>query len=129
MDGRSIAPFLVDARDPAVLPATRAHVSSTGSASGGDSWRTHHFVEYYSLGNVERTGHLVDDPHSNTYRALRFTSGGPVGSGNMLYAEFTAVAYWNFTNYTFVEVFDVQKDPYQLNNLASEIPSLTKQML
>merc|ERR1712187_94138 len=89
-------------------------------AQGAPSWRTHHFVEYYSLGNVVRTGHLVDDSKSNTYRALRFTHDGPVGSGNMLYAEFTAVQDWNFTNYNFVEIFDMDKDPHQLHNLANK---------
>ncbi|KAJ8603911.1 hypothetical protein CTAYLR_009712 [Chrysophaeum taylorii] len=29
-------------------------------------------VEYYSLGNITRTEHLVDDTMSNTYRGLRF---------------------------------------------------------
>jgi len=86
-------------------------------------------VEYYSLGNVVRTGHLVDDPNSNTYRALRFTHGGPIGSGNMLYAEFTALADWDFKNLSFVEVFDVEKDPHQLYNLAKDVDENTKSML
>lgn len=30
--------------------------------------------------------------------------------GDMLYAEFTAVSDWNFTNITFHELFDVCKD-------------------
>merc|ERR1712232_384294 len=128
MDGKSIAPLIVDHTDPAVLPVTREHIL-TETAQGSPSWRTHHFVEYYSLGNVKRTGHLVDDPKSNTYRALRFTSNGPVGSGNMLYAEFTAVTDWNFKNYTFVEIFDVEKDPHQLTNIASKVPAATTQSL
>ena len=45
---------------------------------------------YYSLGSVTRTGHLVDDPKSNTYRAVRYV--GPASTmGNILFAEFTAV--------------------------------------
>merc|ERR1712176_229947 len=101
----------------------------TETAQGAPSWRTHHFVEYYSLGNVKRTGHLVDDIKSNTYRALRFTSGGPVGNGNMLYAEFTALSDYNFTDYNFVEIFDVEQDPHQLVNLASSTDAATKKRL
>jgi len=126
MDGRSVAPLLVDSEDPAVLPSTRQHLKSEAEQWGAAAWRTHHFVEYYSLGNVVRTGHLVDDANSNTYRALRFTSGGPVGHGNMLYAEFTAVKDWNFTNYNFVEIFDLDKDPHQLHNLVNKTPSHVK---
>merc|ERR1712187_826369 len=107
-----------DQTDPAVLTATREHIMSE-SRRDAPNWRQHHFVEYYSLGNIVRTGHLIDEPHSNTYRALRFTSGGPVGNGNMLYAEFTALSDWNFTNYSFVEIFDMDKDPHQLVNLAA----------
>lgn len=125
MDGRSIVPFLVDQHDAKVLAATRQHLAAERDLA----WRTHHFVEYYSLGSVKRTGHLVDDPKSNTYRALRFTTGGPVGSGNMLYAEFTALSDYNFTDYNFVEIFDVEKDPHQLKNLASSTDTATKKRL
>jgi len=125
MDGRSIVPFIVDRHDPAVLQATARHLDSFSQAR----WREHHFVEYYSLGNVKRTGHLVDDPDSNTYRALRFTSGGPIGSGNMLYAEFTALNDWNFQNYSFVEIFDMIADPHQLVNLAPQISEAVKAKL
>lgn len=52
--------------------------------------RDHHWVEYNSLGSVTRTGHLVDDPNSNTYRALRFF--GSKEHGNTLYAEFTGAS-------------------------------------
>ena len=63
------------------LQATREHIerevaryqSAGGQGVDGIKWRDHHFIEYYSLGSVERTGHLVDDPKSNTYRALRYT--------------------------------------------------------
>merc|ERR1711934_115960 len=118
---------IVDASDPAVLPATQSHLQA--SILGSAPWRQHHFVEYYSLGNVKRTGHLVDDPDSNTYRALRFTSGGPIGSGNMLYAEFTALNDWNFQNYSFVEIFDMNADPHQLVNLAPQISEAVKAKL
>lgn len=64
-----------------ILQATREHIEQQRAYFGSKqksfntpdiTWRTHHLIEYYSLGNVDRTGHLVDDPESNTYRALRF---------------------------------------------------------
>lgn len=125
MDGKSIAPLILDAHDPALMPSTARHLLAVESSP----WRQHHFVEYYSLGKVVRTGHPVDDAESNTYRALRFTSGGPVGSGNMLYAEFTALTDWNFTDYSFVEIFDMDEDPHQLNNLAPSVPASVKTKL
>ena len=97
LDGKSIAPFLRGENPP---------------------WRDHHFIEYYSLGNVTRTGHLVDDTTSNTYRALRFVD---KDAGNKLYAEFTSLDNWNFEQKPlFVEVFDLDKDPHQLNNIADQ---------
>lgn len=128
MDGRSIAPFIVDADDAAVLPSTRSHLLND-AVMPPSAWRTHHLVEYYSLGNVTRTEHLVDDSMSNTYRALRFTSGGPIGSGNMLYAEFTSLDDWDFENYSFLEIFDMDRDPHQLTNLAPKTSKATKEHL
>ena len=70
------------------------------------------------MGNVTRTGHLVDDTTSNTYRALRFVD---KDAGNKLYAEFTSLDNWNFEQKPlFVEVFDLDKDPHQLNNIADQ---------
>jgi len=126
MDGRSFAPLIVDLQHPAVLPATQEHLRREQAKWHPGHWRKHHLVEYHSLGRVVRTGHLVDDPNSNTYRALRFTSGGPVGSGNMLYAEFTAVEDWNFSAPSFVEIFDLDRDPHQLTNLATSVSASIK---
>mmetsp|Transcript_75456 Transcript_75456/g.233423 ORF Transcript_75456/g.233423 Transcript_75456/m.233423 type:complete len:560 (-) Transcript_75456:202-1881(-) len=129
MDGRSFAPLVVNPRDTAVPPSTRRHLEHERARRPLGQWRKHHLVEYYSLGSVVRTGHLVDDPISNTYRALRFTIGGPVGSGNMLYAEFTAVEDWNFSAPSFTEVFDLERDPHQLTNLARSVPAGVKAQL
>lgn len=127
MDGRSVAGQLVDRESSEVRPATLRGLQQEKAVAV--DWRQHHFIEYYSLGNVTRTFHLVDDTESNTYRALRFLSGGPVGSGNMLYAEFTAVKDWNFTAYSFVEIFDMDADPHQLVNLASNTSASVKAQL
>merc|ERR1711924_399739 len=43
-----------------------------------------------------------------------------MGYGNFLYAEFTALADYNFTAPNmFIEMYNVEKDPHQLNNLAN----------
>merc|ERR1711966_5137 len=70
MDGRSIAPLLVDATDPAVLPATREHMQRE-----------------------------------------------------------SAQRDWNFTNYNFVEIFDLDKDPHQLQNLVNSTSTNVKAKL
>ena len=133
MDGRSLVPVLVDPGHAAVAPATRAHIAQElarrGHADGAAAaagWRDHHFVEYYSLGSVTRTGHLVDDPNSNTYRAIRSVSGE---HGNLLYAEFTAVADWQFQNVSFHEIFDLDSDPHQLHNLYNTTSPAVRQQL
>lgn len=72
-------------------------------------------IEYYSLGNVTRTGHLVDDTMSNTYRGER--SVPPHALGDFLYAEFTAFSDWDFEHPTFFEAFNLTRDPHQLDNI------------
>jgi len=110
MDGKSVIPQLVDPSDPSVSESTRQHI-----AQSSGSWRDYHLVEYYSLGSVTRTGHLVDDPKSNTYRAIRSTRGK---YEDMLYAEFTAVSDMHtFTNVTFYEYYNMTTDPHQLHNI------------
>jgi hypothetical protein len=64
-------------------------------------------------------GHMCDDETSNTFRALRFVS---ASRGNKLYAEFTRLSDWHFSEPPFVEVFDLDADPGQLVNLASRTP-------
>ena len=124
MDGKSIIPLVVDPTDPTVPESVKAHIAHQTASEVGvkrENWRKFHFVEYYSLGSVTRTGHLVDDPNSNTYRAVRYV--GPdaaaAGHGNMLYAQFTAVKDWHFENVSFHEMYDLDKDPYQLDNIYS----------
>jgi len=122
MDGKSFAHKLIDPSAPSVPQSTalsvRRELQVLEGMAEGTSWRDHHWVEYNSLGNVVRTEHLVDDPKSNTYRALRFHDSA---YGNILYAEFTALKNWDYTNTTdlFIEMFDLDKDPHQLHNTAS----------
>lgn len=116
MDGKSVVPLIVDGADPATPPSVLRHLDESAGTNNAGTWRPFHFVEYYSLGSVTRTGHLVDDPKSNTYRAVRYV--GPASTmGNILFAEFTAVTDWHFHNVSFREMFDLNADPYQLNNI------------
>eukprot|EP00040_Diaphanoeca_grandis_P025358 m.140397 g.140397 ORF g.140397 m.140397 type:complete len:525 (+) comp30110_c0_seq1:131-1705(+) len=127
MDGKSIVPLLLNASDPKVLPSTQRHLIANAHVSN-TTWREFHFVEYYSLGNVERTGHLVDDINSNTYRAVRFV--GPTSSvGNLLYAEFTALSDYSFNNVSFREMYDLDEDPWQLHNIYATADASLKQKL
>jgi len=130
MDGKSIAPLLIDPSDPCVPDSTREHVLRSIAQRNG-KWRDFHFVEYYSLGNVERTGHLVDDSKSNSFRAIRFVSKAPKPlGGNTLYAEFTSLDDWNFTSPNiFVEIYDLDTDPYELHNLANKTSAEDKKKL
>jgi len=122
MDGRSIAPFVIDPSLESLVPvATQRHLQALQGS--GSQWRDFHLIEYYSLGNVKRLGHLVDDKESNTYRALRFIDshrnvpGTDLAYGNMLYAEFTAVSDWFFENVSHYELFNMTRDPHQLDNI------------
>jgi N-acetylglucosamine-6-sulfatase len=139
MDGKSVASKLIKTVDSgtdnervlnkAVPTATASSVARELALLGAADddaaeWRDHHWVEYYSLGNVTRTGHLVDDSTSNTYRALRFF--GSEKYGNTLYAEFTAVEDWHFEADLFIEMYDLDKDPHELHNLASTAPAALK---
>ena len=129
MDGRSVAPLLLDAADGAVLPATRAHLAraavevAPASAEGRVKprpWRTVHPIEFFSLNNHTWFGHMIDDLVSNSYRALRFVADPTYG--DLLYAEFTAVKDWHFDAPVHFELFNMSTDPHQLKNLYYTAP-------
>lgn len=122
MDGRSIAPLIVDASVPSVSTTAKKHVIT--NFPNAMNWRTRSLVEYYSLGNVTRLTHLVDDTQSNTYRALRFHKDPTFGNG--LYAEFTEVKDWNFTRVKHFEFFDLSADPFQLTNIYYDDQRISK---
>lgn len=71
----------------------------------------------------------MDDSTSNTYRALRFV-GSPT-YGDFLYAEFTGVEDWNFTQTQrhFYEAFNMSTDPAQLNNIYHTLDAPTQKAL
>lgn len=141
MDGRSVVPLLVDPQHPSVLPATRRHIRralrlqalddreawSAASSEYARSWRTFHPIEFFALNNHTWFGHMIDDVVSNTYRALRFV-GDPV-YGDLLYAEFTRLSDWHFQRPQHYELFNMTKDPHQLENLYYHAdPALTSEL-
>lgn len=113
----------------AAVAADDADDADAVHAAAVAAWRDVHFVEYYSLGDTERTGHLVDELSSNTYRALRFV--GSAEHGNFLYAEFTSIDNWNFndTSQFFYEAYDVSKDADQLDNIYHDLDATTQKAL
>ena len=48
-------------------PPPHTHTAGASVVDVKAAWRDSHLIEYYSLGNVTRTEHLVDDSTSNTY--------------------------------------------------------------
>ena len=91
MDGRSFAELLV---------------------SNGTAFRQKHMIEYWTLGNVIRYDHYIDMPN-NTYIGVRLLN----ATHNYLYAEFYDGDVAEFDTPLEYELFDVEKDPYQMTNL------------
>ena len=83
--------------------------------------------------------HLIDDPVSHTFRAIRFVDSKVYG--NALYCEYTSLIDWNYKNYTsptglldpysykFYELFNLDLDPWQLTNLYNNASDTVKQEL
>eukprot|EP00947_MAST-08B_sp_MAST-8B-sp1_P006501 g6501.t1 len=123
MDGKSLLPWLLEgAGEGSVAQATWAQLQFT-ALEGMRCGAGHAPGTLPGLNTTADPGHLVDHEASNNYRALRFVD--PDGRGNMLYAEFTRFTdSYHFTDAEalFVEVFNLDKDPGQLVNLANVTP-------
>lgn len=128
MDGRSVLHQLLDAADPALLPATREHV---GGGGDGRAWKSFQLIEYMSLGKVTRNGHDIDEPESNTYRSLRFVNSTLPGLEyqNALYAEFTDLDDWGLEDMKWFEFFNLDEDPWEMTNLYATLSNVTKAAL
>eukprot|EP01065_Artemidia_motanka_P018565 TRINITY_DN2188_c1_g2_i1.p1 TRINITY_DN2188_c1_g2~~TRINITY_DN2188_c1_g2_i1.p1 ORF type:complete len:727 (+),score=159.33 TRINITY_DN2188_c1_g2_i1:105-2183(+) len=79
---------------------------------------------------VESTGvgdgecYFVDSTHSNSWRALRIRN----STHNMQYIEYDST--WTWTGAPeFHELYDVNEDPYQMNNIYSVMENATKAAL
>lgn len=116
MDGRSLLPFLrSNARS--VVPSD----AKVLAASGLPAWRQAHLVEYLATSGIVNTppgkdDHLKDNSN-NTFIGLRIQN----ETTNLAYFEFTdATTDWEFKNVDFCEMYDLQKDPHQLQNICNE---------
>ncbi len=127
IDGKSIVPLIVDGSDANVPESTAQHLARHDERYVSD-WRQSILIEYYFVDNNTKCipdCYNIEDA-SNNYIGLRKTN--PKGpDGNMLYAEFqtsnNSEVY--FDQPDFYEVYDVEKDPWEMNNLYGTTPSPT----
>eukprot|EP01060_Flectonema_neradi_P017444 TRINITY_DN2432_c0_g1_i4.p1 TRINITY_DN2432_c0_g1~~TRINITY_DN2432_c0_g1_i4.p1 ORF type:complete len:537 (+),score=118.77 TRINITY_DN2432_c0_g1_i4:83-1612(+) len=105
VDGRSLVPYLKQ---------------SSTSTDQQRPWRNSTYHEYYFVGLPPKCGqnNPIETPDNN-FIAVRHQHGSPFG--NILYAEFTTgtqgPGFVNFSNIDFYELFDMDADPWQLNNI------------
>merc|ERR1712226_722029 len=85
---------------------------------------------------VKKAGDHVKDVGNNTFIALRINSSESVfqeiGYGQLLYAEYTDVADWQFEQNgpgAFFELYDLFADPDQLKNLYDSASDALKDAL
>ena len=60
----------------------------------------------------------INDGPDNTFRALRIHN----ATHDMVFAEVTTLADWNFERPSWRELYDMRVDPYQLDNLVPTTP-------
>ncbi len=74
----------------------------------------HNFLfNFFSLLLMAVAARINDCPN-NTYIALRSVTSD---FGNIVYAELTNVEDWEFDAVNFYELYDIDKDPYQLTSI------------
>lgn len=120
MDGKSIVPLLVT--KPSDAPASVGrHLESLRSSGLSKPFRKASFHEYYNQGPWEvGKRHALDD-WSNTYIGLHVVDKGAGGLGHLKYGEYDPYgAQSNFTSVYMYELFDLDKDPYELHNIYNE---------
>jgi len=113
-----------------------AHIMKSNKTSNQD-WRTSFLLEYKSVGTyfndhcdiwfpnktdfqgkyeagppkINGATSFCDDTTSNSWRALRIIN----QTFNMLYVEFDSE--WKFDNIQFHELYDINEDPFQMDNI------------
>jgi N-acetylglucosamine-6-sulfatase len=127
-----VMPTLLDLGGGGGVPPTSmdgASVAAGFLAQGTINMKTEQLIEYYGLGPVVRYEHLEDTPN-NTFRVLRIIDpNGPVNEKNLMYGEWTSLS-WDYTNdLEEVELFDLDKDPWQLINIATKASNGLKRRL
>jgi N-acetylglucosamine-6-sulfatase len=118
IDGRSFADLLL----PSPSPSPSSIVATVEGGEEKKPWRTTFLIEHYALRDwpehyVPGVTRLNDCP-ANTYRALRVIE--PTKRGNLMYVEMTLVHDWWFENINFRELYDLDRDPYQLRNIYNQ---------
>jgi len=117
MDGKSFLPLIIS--DHSQLPdSVQLSLSRTGNkATVAADWRDSLFIEYYYVGIDNKCGmaHPIEEPDNN-FIAVRHLNNK---YGNILYAEFqNATDGWiDFQNPNFYEMYNIDKDPWQLQNI------------
>ena len=103
VDGRSLVPFLKKTAD-----------------YKSKAWRNSTYHEYYYIGIDNKCGqlHPIESPDNN-FIAVRHQTGSKFG--NILYAEFTTgekgPGFMTFDTIDFYELYDMDNDPWQMNNI------------
>lgn len=123
MDGSNLAPYMVFKERNNVTSIARQMRHEQPSSL---------LIEYMSLGNVTRYEHSIDT-YNHTFLALRIMddSVSPMFSSNLKYIEFyDSRIDWQFQNSPLeLELYDLNKDPYEIHNSISEISSVYQSAL
>ena len=101
MDGTSIVPLLSTASADAQLLARR------------QAWSRDAFLVEFTGLSACKDGKRCNDAGNNTYRGLRIYN----SSANLAYVQYTEAADWHYETPYHEELYDMQKDPYQLQNI------------
>merc|ERR1711920_1030817 len=75
-----------------------------------------------STGVGDGNCYFVDSTHSNSWRALRILREGE----NLQYIEYDPTWTFNSTNMQHYELYDIDKDPYQMKNIYSQTSASKK---
>jgi len=83
------------------------------------AWREQFLFEYYPIANYPTSAAVaahkrLNDGPDNTFRALRVRN----ATHDLVFAELTTLADWQFGNVSWRELYDMRADPFQLANLA-----------
>jgi len=107
MDGKSFASYLNVSTNPP------------------KQWHNTLLIEYSSIHVQETTEGHIYDCYNNSFIAIRTIN----STNNLLYAEFTQVEDWQWEKPYFYELYDLNKDPWQTNNLYSGTSNPIQQQL
>ena len=120
MDGRSVLSQLINnPEDPRLSADVKRRAAAVSTATNLRPAQSI-YVEYHGLGPVGAPNRLLDS-FNNTYRAIRFVN--DTTYGNVVYAEWGSD--FNFARTVFVEVFDLDQDPWQLHNIVNSTSAAT----